>query len=152
MTTPDEGLEQALRRALSAAVNQVEPGADGLQRIRARTAGREPQPWLLSVASEAVSRVWHFTWRGHWAWPESLARRGALAWQRLIALPWPRLRRLPQPTAAGETGPDLAEGGSRPGWWESVSKLREAGTTWLRPVAVLAGIAFIVGISFAIPP
>ena len=39
---PEDDLEQALRRALSAAVSQVEPGADGLERIRARTKKRPP--------------------------------------------------------------------------------------------------------------
>jgi hypothetical protein len=96
---PEDDLEQALRRALSAAVNRVEPGADGLERIRARTKKRPPQPWLLAVASGALSRVRYWVWRDHWAWPDRFPRLSALP--RPSSLTWPRLRRLPLP--AGST-------------------------------------------------
>jgi hypothetical protein len=86
MTSPeDDGLEDALRRALSDAASEVEPGTDGLDKIRTRIAGRPPRPWLLSVLSGAVDRVRNWTWRGHWAWPSWLSR--------LAEVRWPRLRR-----------------------------------------------------------
>ena len=69
MTSPeDDDLEQALRRALSAAADEIEPGPDGLEKIRARIGDRRPRPWLLSVVFGVLGRVRHWTWRGHWAW------------------------------------------------------------------------------------
>ncbi len=80
MTSPeDDGLEEALRRALSDAASEVEPGADGLDKIRARIGDRPPRPWLLSVLSGLVDRVRHWTWRGHWAWQDSLPRAQRLS-------------------------------------------------------------------------
>ena len=110
MTVPHGDLETTLRRELTAAVDGVEPAPDALERIRARTALRPPQPWLLTVASGAVSRARHWVWHGHWAWPESLPRPRAVSW----------------PGA---------------GWATRVK--RATGGDWLRPVAVLAGVAFI---------
>jgi hypothetical protein len=82
MTSPgDDDLEVALRRALSAAASEVEPGADGLDKIRARIGGRQPRPWLFSVLSGVVDRVRHWTWDGHWAWRDSPARLRAF-WER----------------------------------------------------------------------
>ncbi len=73
MTSPeDDGLEEALRRALSDAASEVEPGGDGLEKIRARIGDRPPRPWLLSVLVGLADRVRHWTWRGHWAWQDSL--------------------------------------------------------------------------------
>ena len=80
MTVPHGDLETTLRRELTAAVGGVEPASDALERIRARTARRPPQPWLLSVVSGAVSRARYWVWHGHWAWPESLPRPRAVAW------------------------------------------------------------------------
>jgi hypothetical protein len=111
MTVPDGDLGDVLRRQLSAAVDAVEPGANGLERIRARTGKRPPQPWLVSVLSGAVSRARNWVWRGHWAWSP------------------PRLRSLSLPRAKAAPG-----------------------TVWLRPVAVLAGVAFIATITLAVPP
>jgi hypothetical protein len=65
MTAPEGDLEKALRQALSAAVSQVEPAADGLDRIRARTSRRPPQPWLLSIASAAIRAARNYVRRGH---------------------------------------------------------------------------------------
>jgi hypothetical protein len=65
MTAPEDDLEKALRQALSAAVSQVEPAADGLDRIRARTSRRLPQPWLLSIASAAIGRARNYVRRGY---------------------------------------------------------------------------------------
>ena len=86
MTSPeDDGLEEALRRALSEAASEVEPGNDGLDKIRSRIAGRPPRPWLFSVLSGAADRVRNWTWRGHWARPGWLSR--------LTEARWPHLRR-----------------------------------------------------------
>jgi hypothetical protein len=131
MTAPEDDLEKALRQALTAAVGQVQPGAEALERIRAKIATRPPQPWLLSVASGAYDRVRHWTWRGHWAWPGSLASAAAL--------PWPRLLRLSQASSQSATG-----GTARVD--------RPAGVGWLRPVAVLAGIAVIASVSLGVQP
>ena len=68
-SSPEGGLEDALRRALSDAVSGIEPGSDGLDNIRARIGGRPPRPWLLAVLAGAAERVKSVTWRGHWAWP-----------------------------------------------------------------------------------
>ena len=143
---PEDDLEQALRRALSAAVNRVEPGPDGLEQIRARTKKRPPQPWLLAVAGGALSRVRYWVWRGHWAWPDRFPRPSALP--RPSSLNWPRLRRLPLP--AGSTLATRMNTGQRGG------RLRRLfagpdGANWLRPVGVLAGVAFIAAIALGVP-
>jgi hypothetical protein len=119
MTVPHEDLETTLRRELTAAVGGVEPASDALERIRARTAQRPPQPWLLSAVSGAVSRARYWVWHGHWAWPESLPRPRAVAWP-----------------------------GAR---WATRAK-RAMGANWLRPAAVLAGVAFIALVTLAVPP
>jgi hypothetical protein len=87
MTSPEDdgGLEEALRRALSEAASEVEPGSDGLDKIRSHIGGRPPRPWLFSVLSGAADRVRNWTWRGHWAWPGWLSR--------LTEARWPQLRR-----------------------------------------------------------
>jgi hypothetical protein len=119
MTVPHGDLETTLRRELTAAVDGVEPAPDALERIRARTARRPPQPWLLTVASGAVSKARYWVWHGHWAWPESLPRPRAVSW----------------PAA---------------GWAARVK--RATGGDWLRPIAVLAGVAFIAIVALAVPP
>jgi hypothetical protein len=121
MTVPHRDLETTLRRELTAAVDGVEPAPDALERIRARTARRPPQPWLLTVVSGAVSRARYWVWHGHWAWPESLPRPGAVSWPGASASWVARARR----TTAAD---------------------------WLRPVAVLAGVAFIAIVALAVPP
>ena len=83
MTSPeDDGLEEALRRALSDAASGLDPGTDGLDKIRARIGRRPSRPWLFSVFFGLVDRIRHWTWRGHWAWQESLPRPGALRERR----------------------------------------------------------------------
>jgi len=83
MTSPeDDGLEEALRRALSDAASGLDPGTDGLDKIRARIGHRPSRPWLFSVLVGLVDRIRHWTWRGHWAWQESLPRPGALRERR----------------------------------------------------------------------
>ena len=75
MTSPeDDGLEQELRRALSEAANAVEPGPDGLDKIRDRIGDRPPRPWLISVLFGVVERARYWTWRGHWTWTARLPR------------------------------------------------------------------------------
>jgi hypothetical protein len=135
MTAPEDDLEQALRRALAAAVSRVEPGADGLERIRARIKRHPPQPWLTAVLCGFFTRARYWVWRGHWAWPDRL--------------PLPRLRRLPQAadrTPAGRRG----TGTARPASHRRPSAV-STGTNWLRPAALLAGIAFILGIALGVP-
>ena len=91
MTSPeDDGLEQALRRALSEAASGVEPGTDGLDKIRARIGDRPPQPWLLSVLFGVVERVRYWSWRGHWAWPPSLSKLPGLRGPRSRRSNFPR--------------------------------------------------------------
>jgi hypothetical protein len=91
MTSPeDDDLEQALRRALSGEADKVEPGADGLDKIRARIDGRPPRPWLVSVVFGVLDRVRNWTWHGHWAWQESLPRPGALWGRRSRRSNFPR--------------------------------------------------------------
>jgi hypothetical protein len=83
MTSPeDNSLEEALRRALSNAASEVEPGTDGLDKIRARIGNRPPRPWLFSVLAGLAGRVRHWPWRGHWAWQDSLPRLAALQERR----------------------------------------------------------------------
>src|SRR5215469_2226465 len=96
MTAPDEGLEEVLRRALSAAAEQVEPGDHGLDRIQARTRATPIPSLPVSLAMAAVRRVRYWTWRGHWAWQDpaywrdnAMARRAASLLQnptRLVIL------------------------------------------------------------------
>lgn len=91
MTSPeDDNLEEALRRALAEAASEVEPGTDGLDKIRARTAGRPPRPWLSSVLIGVVDRVRHWTWRGHWAWRDPLRSLRARRWGRSRRSNFPR--------------------------------------------------------------
>ena len=79
MTSPeDDNLEERLRRALSEAAGEVEPGSDGLDKIRARIGGRRPRPRLFSVLFGVVGWARNWTWRGHWAWQDSLPGLGAL--------------------------------------------------------------------------
>jgi hypothetical protein len=119
MTVPHGDLEATLRRELTAAVGGVEPASDALERIRARTARRPPQPWLLSVVSGAVSRARYWVWHGHWARPESLPRPRTVTWPGT-------------------------------GWATRAKRAMDA--NWLRPVAVLAGVAFIALVTLAVPP
>lgn len=84
MTAPEDDLENALRQALSAAVDGVEPGSDGLERIRARTS-RPPRPWLIAMAGAVVERGRNWVWRGHWAWPR-YSPPANVCWIRPVAV------------------------------------------------------------------
>ena len=149
MTAPDNGMpangmEEALRRALAEVVGQVEPGADALDRIRARIARRPPRPWLASALADLLGRARNWTWRGHWAWQLSPGWPAAIP--APSALSWPRLRRLPagqpRPAASSAGGSSARRGGP----------FRPDTVGWLRPVAVLAGIALIASVSLGVQP
>ena len=83
-------MEEALRRGLAEAVGRIEPGADGLERIRARIGGRPPRPWLLTVGADTLDAARHWVWRGHWSWHWSWAWPTALPAAR-PRCPVPRL-------------------------------------------------------------
>jgi len=51
------GPEAALRRALHAAAEQVEPGDDGLEKIRARVSHRRPMPLPVAWVDIALTRL-----------------------------------------------------------------------------------------------
>ena len=113
MTSPeDDDPEEALRRALSEAVSGVEPGADGLDKVRARIGNRPPRPWPLSALFGVIDRVRNWTWHGHWAWQDSLPRPSA-SWR-------PRSRRR-----------------NFPGWGTRGLRL----VTVLAGIAIVAGIS-----------
>ena len=140
-SSPGDGLEDALRRALSDAVGRIEPGTDGLDSIRARIGRRPPRPWLLAVLSGAVERARSWTWRGHWAWPgwplarTHLTRRGRR----------PRHRKgtpAEKPSRRGDRLPLLGALGALGGWR----------TGWLTLAAGFAGIALIASVSFGVQP
>jgi hypothetical protein len=132
---PDLRMEETLRRGLAAAVGPVQPGADGLDRIRARIAGRPPRPWLVAVAADAVGTARHWVWRGHWDWSWTGAVPAA------VGPALPRLRRLPRP---GEL--------LRPASARSAGRAQPANVGWLRPAGVLAVIAVIASVSFGVGP
>lgn len=137
-SSPEDGLEEALRRALSAAVGGVEPGASGLERIRARTGTRPPRSWLFAVLAGLAERARSWTWRGHWAWPESLPWRATPPWRRRRA----RNRKGAPGAETGDTTRPLPR--QRP--------LPRRGAWWLRPGAALAGIAVILCLGLIVRP
>jgi hypothetical protein len=122
MTEPDDGLKEALRQALSAAVDEVSPGTDGLSKIRARIGDSPPRRWLLSVLAGAAERARNWTWRGHWAWPSPLR--------------WPAA--FPAPRGRLASSPGLTRAGAR--------------STGLRLGTALAGIAAIAAVSLGVQP
>src|SRR5580693_4608705 len=133
MTAPEDGLEETLRRGLAEAHGHIEPGADGLERIRARIGDRPPRPWMLTIGADALGTARHWVWRGHWswqwswAWPTALPAAAGGATSRIPWLPLPRLRRLPRPGELLRTAP------ARP-----PRTAPAVGLSWLRPVGVLA--------------
>lgn len=144
MTAPGDGPEEsspeeALRRALSDAVSGVEPSADGLDRIRARIGRRRPRPWLVAVLAGAAERVRHWTWRGHWAWPESLSWSGQPAARRKRR---PRHRK-------GRPGAEAARLTRR---FPGLGPLARLGPGRLWPAAALAGVVLLAGVALSVQP
>jgi hypothetical protein len=128
MTEPDDGLAGALRLALSETPGVVTSGAAGLDAIQARIGGRPPRPWLLSVLAHGAERARYWTWRGHWAWPESL----------------PGLVQL----AAAARVPGRGTRGTH----RRRSRSPEWGIGGLRLTAVFGAVAVIAGLSFGVQP
>ena len=150
MTTPDGGMEEALRWGLAETLGQIKPGADGLERIHARIGGRPPRPWLLAVGADTAAAARHWVWRGHWspAWPAALPALPApasLALPGVLRRPWlalPRLRRLPRPGELLRRSPARRPAHAAP----------RVEVGWLRPVGVLAVIVMIASVSFGVQP
>lgn len=135
MMTQDRDYEDALRRALTAAAESIEPAGDGLQRIRHRLdSRRSPRSvlsgfaeWLELHGTRFLVRLEPVTEAGRTA----LRRTGPLV--ALLSF----LRGLLSPRAARRAGGHRGAGGS-PG------RLGPAGP-WLKPVlAVSAAVAIVV--------
>ncbi len=135
MMTQDRDYEDALRRALSAAAESIEPAGDGLQRIRHRLdSPRSPRSvlsgcadWLELHGTRFLVRLEPVTEAGRTA----LRRSGPLL--ALVSF----LRRLLSPRWPGDAG------GHR-GAASSPGRLGPAGP-WLKPVfAVSAAVAIVV--------
>jgi len=135
MMTQDRDYEDALRRALTAAAESIEPAGDGLQRIRHRVdSPRSPRSvlsgcanWLELHGTRFLVRLEPVTEAGRTA----LRRSGPLV--ALVSF----LRGLLSPQAARRAGGHRRAAGS-PG------RLGPAGP-WLRPVfAVSAAVAIVV--------
>ena len=133
--TQDRDYEDALRRALTAAAESIEPAGDGLQRIRHRLDSRRSPRSVLSGCAEWLElhgtrflvRLEPVTEAGRTA----LRRTGPLV--ALVSF----LRGLLGPQAARRAGGHRGAGGS-PG------RLGPAGP-WLKPVlAVSAAVAIVV--------
>ena len=135
MMTQDRDYEDALRRALTAAAESIEPAGDGLQRIRHRLdSPRSPRSVLSGCAEWLELRGTRFLVR-----LEPVTEAGRTALRRsgpLLALV-SFLRRLLSPRAARRAGGHRGAAGS-PG------RLGPAGP-WLKPVfAVSAAVAIVV--------
>jgi hypothetical protein len=135
MMTQDRDYEDALRRALTAAAESIEPAGDGLQRIRHRLdSPRSPRSvlsgcaeWLELHGTRFLVRLEPVTEAGRTA----LRRTGPLA--ALVSF----LRGLLSPQAARRAGGHRGAAGS-PG------RLGPAGP-WLKPLfAVSAAVAIVV--------
>jgi hypothetical protein len=135
MMTQDRDYEDALRRALTAAAESIEPAGDGLQRIRHRLdSRRSPRSvlsgcagWLELHGTRFLVRLEPVTEAGRTA----LRRAGPLV--ALVSF----LRGLLSPQAARRAGGHRGAAGS-PG------RLGPAGP-WLKPVlAVSAAVAIVV--------
>lgn len=135
MMTQERDYEDALRRALTAAAESIEPAGDGLQRIRHRLASpRSPRSVLSGCAEWLELHGTRFLVRlepGLEAGRAALRRSGPLL--ALISF----LRRLLSPKAARRAGGHRGAAGS-PG------RLGSTGP-WLKPVfAVSAAVAIVV--------
>ena len=127
-SSPEDGLEDALRRALSDAVGRIEPDDNGLDSIRGRIGRHPPRPWLLAILSGAVERARFWTWRGHWAWPGWPRHHQAIPAEK-------QRRRGDRPPLPGMT---VILGGWHVGW--------------LTLVAGLTGMVVIASLSLGVQP
>jgi hypothetical protein len=135
MMTQDRDYEDALRRALTAAAESIEPAGDGLQRIRHRLdSPRSPRSVLSGCAEWLELRGTRFLVRlepGLEAARAALRRTGPLV--ALVSF----VRGLFSPRAG-------ARGGGHRGPAGSPGRLGPAGA-WLKPVfAVSAAVAIVV--------
>jgi hypothetical protein len=135
MMTQDRDYEDALRRALSAAAESIEPTGDGLQRIRHRLdLPRSPRSVFSGCAEWLALRGTRFLVRLE---PVTEAGRAALRRSGPLVALVSFLRGLLSPRAARRTGGHRGAAGS-PG------RLGPAGP-WLKPVlAVSAAVAIVV--------
>jgi hypothetical protein len=138
MMTQDRDYEDALRRALTAAAESIEPAGDGLQRIRHRLDSPRSPRSVLSACTEWLElRGTRFLIRLE---PVTEAGRTALRRSRPLAALVSFLRGLLSPRAAQGAG---RAGGHR-GATGSPGRLGPAGP-WLKPVfAVSAAVAIVV--------
>ena len=138
MMTQDRDYEDALRRALTAAAESIEPAGDGLQRIRHRLDSPRSPRSVLSACTEWLElRGTRFLIRLE---PVTEAGRTALRRSRPLAALVSFLRGLLSPRAAQGAG---RAGGHR-GATGSPGRLGPAGP-WLKPVfAVSAAVTIVV--------
>ena len=135
MMTQDRDYEDALRRALTAAAESIEPAGDGLQRIRHRLDSRRSPRSVLSGCAEWLEL--HGTRFLVRLEPVTEAGRAALRRTGPLAALVSFLRRLLSPQAARRAGGHRGAAGP-PG------RLGPAGP-WLKPVlADSAAVAIVV--------
>ncbi len=137
-SSPEDGLEDALRRALSDAVSGIEPSPDALNGIRARIDRRPPRPWLIAMLSGAVDRVRFWTWRGHWTWPGLALGRAHLPWRH-------RRARHCKGSPAREP-PRRGDAFSQ----QRALYRRRVGLLW--PAVALVSVTVIAGVSIGVQP
>lgn len=106
--------EAALRRALHAAAEQVEPGGDGLDQIRQRVRHRRPMPMAIAWVDIALTRLSLGVPDGCW-----------VVWDRIA---------LEARAVARHFWPEQARS-ARPG---------RAWLGWARPLAAMSTVVFIV--------
>jgi hypothetical protein len=135
MMTQDRDYEDALRRALTAAAESIEPAGDGLQRIRHRLdSPRSPRSFLSGCAAWLELHGTRFLVRLE---PVTEAGRTALGRSGPLLALVNFLRGLLSPRAPRQSGGHRGAAGS-PG------RLGPAGP-WLKPVlAVSAAVAIVV--------
>ena len=134
MMTQDRDYEDALRRALTAAAESIEPADDGLQRIRHRLDSPRPRSILSGCTEWLELRGTRFLIRLE---PVTEAARTALGRSGPLAALVSFLRGLLSPRASGRAAGRRGAAGS-PG------RLGPAGP-WLKPVfAVSAAVAIVV--------
>lgn len=79
--------EAALRRALHAAAEQVDPGGDGLDRIRERVRHRRPMPLPIAWVDIALTRLSLRVPDGFWAAWDRVAHEARSVAQHLLPAP-----------------------------------------------------------------